>query len=248
MRTRLWWVAGCCAVMAACGRSTPTSPSTVVSLSRTRFLAFGDSITAGEITAPIGGGLVGVNRPMILVPLASYPAQLRSVLLARYPAQASVLAVTNAGKVGEAILDGGARFPDAYAASQADVVLIMEGVNGLGLAGPDLSTEVIRGMVQVATAGGALVLVGSMVPTIEGRPRSQSPAALVAYNGKLQQMAREQGTVFVDLYSVLLPEVNSVIGVDGLHPTEAGYRRIADLFFAAIQAALEVKSRRTNLE
>ena len=39
----------------------------------------------------------------------------------------------------------------------------------------------------------------------------------------------------------LLPEVNTVIGVDGLHPTEVGYKRIADVFFAAIQANLEVK-------
>ncbi len=40
---------------------------------------------------------------------------------------------------------------------------------------------------------------------------------------------------------VLLPEVAAVIGIDGLHPTEAGYRRIAEIFFAAIQANLEVK-------
>jgi lysophospholipase L1-like esterase len=31
-----------------------------------------------------------------------------------------------------------------------------------------------------------------------------------------------------------------LIGSDGLHPTEAGYRRIAELFFAAIRTALQV--------
>jgi len=35
--------------------------------------------------------------------------------------------------------------------------------------------------------------------------------------------------------------VNRYIGVDGLHPNEAGYAKIADLFFQAIQANLEVR-------
>ena len=109
------------------------------------------------------------------------------------------------------------------------------------IAGPDQSTDVVRRMVQVAKVHGARVFVGSMVPAIEGRPRSPSPAALVAYNLKLQQMAREEGVQFVDLYNALLAEANTVIGVDGLHPTEVGYKRIADIFFAAIQANLEIK-------
>jgi lysophospholipase L1-like esterase len=32
-----------------------------------------------------------------------------------------------------------------------------------------------------------------------------------------------------------------LIGADGLHPTEAGYRRIADVFLSAIRGALEVR-------
>jgi lysophospholipase L1-like esterase len=31
-----------------------------------------------------------------------------------------------------------------------------------------------------------------------------------------------------------------LIGPDGLHPTEAGYQKIADTFFAAIKSTLEV--------
>ena len=54
-------------------------------------------------------------------------------------------------------------------------------------------------------------------------------------------MASDEGVRFVDLYNALLAEVNTVIGVDGLHPTEVGYKRIADIFFAAIQANLEIK-------
>ena len=33
----------------------------------------------------------------------------------------------------------------------------------------------------------------------------------------------------------MLPDVNTLIGVDGLHPTEAGYQRMAETFFAVIR-------------
>ena len=243
MRLPLLWVACCCAVLAACGRSTPTGPSPVppATLSRTRFLAFGDSITAGEVTAPTGFGGRSSNRGLLVVPAASYPSQLLSLLQAKYPMQASALVMINLGVPGESVLEGEVRFPGAMVMSQADAVLLMEGVVGLPIAGPDQSTDVVRRMVQVAKVHGARVFVGSMVPAIEGRQRSPSPAALVAYNLKLQQMAREEGVQFVDLYNALLAEANTVIGVDGLHPTEVGYKRIADVFFVAIQANLEVK-------
>lgn len=247
MRVPFWWVACCCAVLTACGGSPPTGPSRPATLSRTRFLAFGDSITAGEVTAPVGIIPVGpnasqVNPPslrLVQVLSAAYPTQLQTMLQARYPSQSPT--VTNAGRGGESVLEGVMRFPDELASSQADVALILEGVNGLNLVGPDTSTEVIREMVRVAKARGARVFLGAMLPTITGRQRSQIPANLVAYDAKLEQMAGEEGAVFVDLYNALLPEVNAVIGVDGLHPTEVGYKRIADVFFAAIQANLEVK-------
>ena len=77
-----------------------------------------------------------------------------------------------------------------------------------------------------------------MVPTVAGRLRSQNVALLESYNAKLRQMSAEEGAVFVDLYTTLLPEALTVIGVDGLHPTEAGYRRIADVFFNSISIEL----------
>ena len=47
--------------------------------------------------------------------------------------------------------------------------------------------------------------------------------------------APAEGAIFVDVYAAMLPDVNTLIGVDGLHPTEAGYQRIAETFFAAIR-------------
>ena len=247
MRLPLLWVACCCAAIAGCSGPTPTGPTRTPVLSRTRFLAFGDSITAGEVTSPIGlvtdgrALLPGSSRGLLVVPAASYPSQLLAMLQAKYPMQAPALVMSNLGVPGETVLEGEVRFPAAMISSRADAVLLMEGVAGLPIAGPDQSTDVVQRMVQVAKVHGARVFVGSMVPTIEGRQRSASNAALVAYNLKLQQMAREEGVQFVDLYNALLAEVNTVIGVDGLHPTEVGYKRIADIFFTAIQANLEIK-------
>ncbi len=246
MRTSLLWVACCCAVLTACGGSTPAGPSKVPTLSRTRFLAFGDSLTAGEVTVPVAsivvGGAVGTpSHTLVVVTSASYPSVLHGQLVARYPQQSASITMTNSGQPGETLVEGAVRFREVLAETRPEVVLLMEGVGRLALMGPDYSTELARDMVQAAKTQGARVLLGSMLPTIAGRSQSQPVGDLVAFNSHLQAMAALEGVAFVDLYNALLPEVAAVIGIDGLHPTEAGYRRIAEIFFAAIQANLEVK-------
>jgi lysophospholipase L1-like esterase len=97
-------------------------------------------------------------------------------------------------------------------------------------------------MVIGARNGRARAFVGSMIPQVPGRPRAMTPEfELVNYNRTLQQMSIEEGATFVDLYNAMRPDAATLIGSDGLHPTEAGYRKIADLFFAAIRAQLEEK-------
>lgn len=231
----------CSALLAACGGSNngPTGPSTPVPrISRTRFLAFGDSITAGEVTQPVSAG-GGIGK-LVIVPAASYPSVLQGRLAGTYTSQAGSISVTNAGTSNETILEGTARFEEVFPSSQAQVVLFQEGVNHLNLIGPDTSTGLMRIMVQRAKDGNARVFVGSMVPVVPGRPRaSVSPEALVTYNNVLQLMASQEGITYVDLYNPMLADAATLIGSDGLHPTEAGYRRIAELFFEAIRAQLE---------
>lgn len=233
----------CTAIAVGCGGSPtgPTDPPRSPRISRTRFLAFGDSFTAGEVTSP-ATGTSGLITKLIVVPSASYPAVLHGRLQATYTAQASSIVVANAGEPNERILDGAQRFPGAYDATRPEVVLLMEGVNGLPGVGPDISTGVMRIMVQHAKAGGSRVFVGSMIPQVPGRPRGNTPTSeLLAYNATLRLMSQQEGIVFVDLYTAMLADAATSIGSDGLHPTEAGYRRIAELFFAAIQADLEVR-------
>jgi lysophospholipase L1-like esterase len=232
----------CAAVLAGCGGGNgPTAPTPKAPrIARTRFLAFGDSITAGEVTQPVGAA-GGIGK-LILVPAASYPSVLQGKLASTYTDQASLISVSNMGVSNEPILDGVARFNQVFASSRAEVVLLQEGVNNLNFVGPDTSTGLMRVMVQQAKNGNAKVYVGSMIPTVVGRPRATvSPAALVAYNNVLQLMCTQEGVTYVDLYNAMLAEAEQLVGSDGLHPTEAGYRRIADLFFASIKTELEEK-------
>ena len=228
------------ALCVACGDSKPPAgPTPTVRLSRTRFLAFGDSFTAGEVTSPTLTTTSPIGK-LVLVPTASYPTVLQTRLQGTYAQQAALISVTNGGVASERILDGAQRFPSAFDMVRPEVVLIQEGANGLPQVGPDISTGVMRTMVQYAKAGGSRVFVGSMIPQVAGRPRGNTPVSeLLAYNTTLQLMSQQESVVYVDLYNGMLADAATLIGSDGLHPTEAGYRRIADIFFTAIRAALE---------
>jgi len=230
-----------CTAVAGCGGSNgPTGPTPgVARLSRTRFMAFGDSFTAGEVTTPIAQA-PGLAHRLVIVPAASYPSVLQGQLQATYTSQASSISVVNSGEPGERILDGVQRFPSEFDANRPEVVLLMEGANGLPGVGPDISASLMRIMVLGARNGRARAFVGSMIPQVPGRPRATTPEfELLNYNRTLRQMSIEEGATFVDLYNAMLPEAPTLIGSDGLHPTEAGYRRIAELFFAAIRTQLE---------
>ena len=229
----------------ACGESKPPNgPTPTPRLSRTRFLAFGDSFTAGEVTSPVTLGTPNsqLTTKFVLVPSASYPIVLEARLRVTYSSQAAVISVTNAGAASERILDGAQRFPSVYDGTRPEVVLIQEGANGLPQVGPDISTGVMRTMVQHAKAGGSRVFVGSMIPQVAGRPRGTTPVSeLTAYNNTLQLMSQQESVVYVDLYNGMLADAATLIGSDGLHPTEAGYMRIAEIFFNIIRANLETR-------
>ena len=230
-----------CSLVAACGGGKgPTGPTPKTPrISRTRFLAFGDSFTAGEVTNPIATTPSLISK-LIVVASASYPTQLQTQLRSAYLSQSTSIVVNNGGEASERILDGVNRFPGVFDMYRPEVTLLMEGVNGVPQVGPDISTGVMRIMVQYAKTNGSRVFVGSMVPQIAGRPRGTTPPSeLLAYNNVLQIMSTQEGITYVDLYNPMLADVNALIGSDGLHPTEAGYRKISDLFFAAIKSALE---------
>jgi lysophospholipase L1-like esterase len=240
---RWTFVLVCAAVAAGCGGS-PTGPTgdraRMATLSRTSFLAFGDSMTAGEVTSPAGSGIL-TSTKQVLVPAAAYPSILHGHLTIRYAAQSSSIVVTNAGKPSEHPHEGVQRFIDTFAATRPEAVLLLDGANSLWLYGTDLPTLALGRMVDVAQAAGARVFVATQPPTRPGRSHSQPMVELLSFNRKLAEMAAVKGAALVNLYDPMLPEAETLIGSDGLHPTEAGYRRIAEVFFNAIRAELETR-------
>ena len=86
---------------------------------------------------------------------------------------------------------------------------------------------------------GARLFMATLTPPVPGRLRAIDTSAIVAYNDDIRTLAAGEGAVLVDLYQAMLPNASAWIGVDGLHPTEAGYAFIAEAFFAAVRADLE---------
>jgi len=220
--------------------------SKLPTLSKTRFLAYGDSITAGEVTVPVGlrvGGQGLITR-QITVPSASYPTVLLNTLRGRYAAQASAMEVFNYGFGGERVDTARNRYFSALAATRPDVLLLMEGVNDIGLgengAASGAAAE-IRFWVAEAKARGIRVFLATPTPGRPGGTKTILTLFLVDYANRMRTVAAQEGVTLVDLYSLMLPDVQRYIGVDGVHPNEQGYARIADLFFQAIQAAFEVR-------
>jgi lysophospholipase L1-like esterase len=221
---------------ATCGFSvTVTAPPR---LARTRFLAFGDSITWGEDGRISSSALAAPTlRPRVQFPIAeTYPGALSGLLSARYTAQSPT--ILNAGKPGEAVTDP-TTFPRyvSYTSSRAyDVVLLMEGANDLAKHG---FSEIIAGLNQMigdAQSRQMQVLLATIPPE---NPDQLSQAASVGpFNDRVRDLAASKGVPLVDVYQAFNGQL-SLLGSDGLHPTAAGYDLIAETFFAAIKQNLE---------
>lgn len=215
-------------------------------LTLTRFLAVGDSITEGEITAALGavssrGFQNSVQR---VVPSASYPAVLQDLMRARYTSQASAISVINAGLSGERALDASAqaRVAQAIATHRPQVVLLMHGYNDIAnVSALSATANAVSTMAAEARNRGARVFIANLAPSRPTGSSARPSSSVTGFNERLLTVIRGEGATLVDVYGALLPDVITYIGVDGLHPTEAGYRKIAETFMATIQANLEVR-------
>lgn len=210
------------------------------SVRATRFLAFGDSLTAGEVTAPIGGS--GGWSSSVVVPGSSFPTQLQNRLRARYLSQAAEIVVTNAGRSGELIGAALPRLAEILANARVDAVLFLHGYEDLlafGAGGVNPALARYDDLAKEARRRGARVFVATLPPPIDVRQRSVPDSVVRDFNGGLRAIAAGENAIVVDLYSALASNVARYIGVDGHHPNEAGYARIADEFASSIAAALE---------
>ena len=224
----------------------PVTVAKLATLSKVKYFAFGDSITAGEITVPIGGSIftgAGAIHKQVVVPGSSYPAVLQRTLQGRYASQASQIGVANYGLGGEKAINARDRFIAGLNTVRPEVVILLDGFNdipgGADGAASSAANEV-RIMAAEARNRGMQVFIGTPTPGHAGS-RQIDPFLLVDYQGRMVRVAAQEGATLIDFYTLMLPGVNQYIGVDGLHPNELGYTKMADIVFQAIQSAFEVR-------
>jgi lysophospholipase L1-like esterase len=223
----------------------PVTVSRIPTLTMTKFLAFGDSITAGEVSFPVSGAPSGGVSKMVIIPSASYPSVLLGLLRTRYTTQAGAITMTNAGLSGEKARSAEAllRFANLVANGRPDVVIIGHGYNDAsdGTVLTATVQAIDNMMAEARNRRVGRVFVMNMAPGRPGGVNSLPLTSVQAFNERLERAVRGENAVLVDIYSAVLPNLNLYVGRDGLHPTEAGYSRIADTVFAAIRANLEVR-------
>jgi lysophospholipase L1-like esterase len=168
----------------------------------------------------------------------SYPFRLQALLTGRYTAQ--VVEVYNAGFPGTRASEDRRRLEDAIRDTNPEVLLLLHGANDLNRFGASGIGRVIgslEGLIDAGTSRGVAVFIATLPPQ-RGGAGSKGDAAefLDVVNAAIREMALDEGAVPVDLFGgMTLAE----IGSDGLHPTEAGYERMAEIWFAALRLAYE---------
>jgi lysophospholipase L1-like esterase len=219
-------------------------------LTTTSFVAFGDSITAGEdgqnSTASSVASMSARLHPSVLFPLPQrYPQQLQQSLASRYKTQTPTVA--NQGVPGEM---AGARatlgrFSSLMSSRQYSAVLILEGANDLYDRDDRVvpgAIEGLRQMIRDAKSRNIRPYLATIPPM---NPAACSPVcrglawSLVSgFNDGVRGLAGSEGVTLVDVYQGFGGNL-ALIGPDGLHPSADGYAKIADLFFTAIKQTLE---------
>jgi lysophospholipase L1-like esterase len=246
-------------MLAACRSApvtrAPAAPSKPPHLSATRFTAFGDSITEGLVQRCPGASPIENEADPLRIELpraqgraqpspTAYPAKLQALLAERYPSQ--MITVINEGAGGEDMKGGVANLPAVLSANAPEVLLLQEGINTLNeqhKAGIPLVVEGLRTMIQEARSRTIKVFAATLLPERPGGCRaydySEDYDDIIEANVQIRRMIGTEGAILVDLYEAFNGRTGMLIGEDGLHPSAAGYQRMAAAFFDAIKKNLE---------
>jgi lysophospholipase L1-like esterase len=202
----------------------------------TRFVSFGDSLTAGEVS--FGPTL------RVYLPGDSYPAVLKRRLTERYIFQSPD--VINEGIGGETAADGAKRLRTVIQRDRPEVLLLMEGTNDL-LDRPDIgrgadsAMDALRRMVQEAKSLGVQVGLATVPPQRPGGRRDAVAKLIPSFNDRIRTLASDEHVALIDVFNAMKDDL-SLIGVDDLHPTIRGYDVMAGVFLDAIKTSFEETS------
>jgi lysophospholipase L1-like esterase len=219
----------------------PTDPMTTVDVS----LGFGDSITFGTTCRPSPSTGIACD-----VRITGYPARLQSLLAARYRAQS--ITVTGAGLPGECASIAGCngtsggrfRLPGTMQPAQ-DLVIILEGVNDLNNGRSAASIrDALREMANAARGQGKQVVLCTLPPVVPDSLSGQfkaDPGQIAQLNALIDQVAAQDGHVRVDMTAAFGSNPGQFLSLDGLHPNDAGYQRMAEAIRDKIVERFEVR-------
>jgi lysophospholipase L1-like esterase len=233
-----------CSAVDALSRTDACSFAVIVTapprIGATRFVAFGDSISHGVLgLAPKAVGDPG--------PPVGYPFKLRTLLANRYTAQ--TISMTDEGLPAESVTMGVTRLPGVLTRDQPEVLLLLEGVNDLN-GGRDAAIPTVKAglttMVREARGRGMAVFLATLLPERPPGQRTGGAASIPPANAEIRAVAAREGATLVDLFTAFDGQTGTLLGPDGLHPNDAGYQKMAEVFFDAIRGRLELRT--SNLE
>jgi acyl-CoA thioesterase I len=184
------------------------------------YMAFGDSITAGEGSSD-GAGY-------------------RNRLDQRLIAHLGTSEVANASRSGTQTDEGADRVGRNLGIFRPAFTLINYGTNDWNTAecqaGPPCDTiDEMRELIDHVKDFGSLPVLSTIIPVNPALQPAERNDWVRAQNENLRQLARAQGVPVADPAKLFFAESNlPSLFVDGVHPNDAGYELIARAFFEAI--------------
>jgi lysophospholipase L1-like esterase len=190
----------------------------------TKYIAFGDSITFGDLN--------GVSDPTI-----GYVPRLNAKLDAAF----GLTNVINAGVPGETTYGGLARINSVLSTFRGRYILIMEGTNDVKAIEKPIETSIynLREICRRCLLAGALPVLATVIPRRDWVWYfPEYVASHNALNTAIRKMAADLAIPLVEMENAFLsypggPEI--LLQSDGKHPNLTGYQVIADTWYSAIR-------------
>jgi lysophospholipase L1-like esterase len=202
-----------------------------------RFVAFGDSITFGVMSANDGSYLYAAAN-------GGYVEQLEGDLNLLHPPQR--FSVFNDGLPGELAINAVPRFRSMLTTRRPEGVLLLEGINDLSNGfSVSMTVNALRQMLDAAAQMGVPVAIATMYQTYEathsdGSFRDNGAALVPSFNAAVRALVTGRlNVVLVDLEPLM--RARRFVGGDGLHPTEAGFDVMSSAFRTVIEGAYPVR-------
>jgi lysophospholipase L1-like esterase len=192
---------------------------------RNVYMAFGDSITVGELSED-GRGWVG---------------RLEEMLASHF----GVAEIANEGVSATRSNRGAQRIEESLARVRPSWTLVFYGVNDYNdfecrIDPPCFTVESLRFILEAVAASDSLPVLATLTPSNTGYDFRAPPFRNVWVEGQnayIRDLAAEQGALLVDLHAAFLtfgaPNESGLIA-DHIHPNDRGYQVIAEAFFEAL--------------